>query len=101
MYSLAGRLTNIAGVGPSVADKLAEKNIHTIKDLLLWVPLRYEDRSKQKLIMDLVKDELVTIVAEVTAVSNQYKGRRSMQRATVRDSSGALKLIWFNIFNLS
>jgi len=96
MYSLAGRLTNIAGVGPSVADKLAEKNIHTIKDLLLWVPLRYEDRSKQKLIMDLVKDELVTIVAEVTAVSNQYKGRRSMQRATVRDSSGALKLIWFN-----
>ena len=96
MYSLTGRLTNIAGVGPNVADKLALKNIHTIQDLLLWVPLHYEDRSEQKLIMDLVKNELVTIQAEVTAVSNQYKGRRSMQRATVRDSSGPLKLIWFN-----
>lgn len=96
MYSLTGRLTNIAGVGPSVADKLKIKNLHTIQDFLLWVPLRYEDRSEQKLIMDLVKDELVTIQAEVTAISNQYKGRRSMQRATVRDSSGPLKLIWFN-----
>lgn len=96
MYSLTGRLTNIAGVGPSVATKLAEKNLHTIQDFLLWVPLRYEDRSEQKLIMNLVKDELVTIQAEVTAISNQYKGRRSMQRATVRDSSGPLKLIWFN-----
>jgi ATP-dependent DNA helicase RecG len=96
MYSLHGKLTNVAGIGPSVAEKLALKNIHTIQDFLLWVPLRYEDRSAQKLIMDLVKDELVTIQAEVTAVSNQYKGRRSMQRATVRDSSGPLKLIWFN-----
>lgn len=96
MYTLNGKLTNIAGIGPSVANKLATKNLLTIQDLLLWVPLRYEDRSAQKLIMDLVQDELVTIQAEVTAVSNQYKGRRSMQRATVRDSSGPLKLIWFN-----
>ena len=96
MYSLSGKITNATGIGPSVSDKLALKNIHTIQDLLLWVPLRYEDRSEQKLIMDLVKDELVTIQAEVTAISNQYKGRRSMQRATVRDSSGPLKLIWFN-----
>lgn len=96
MYSLTGKLTNITGIGSSVVEKLATKNIHTIQDLLLWVPLRYEDRSKQKLIMNLVKDELVTIQAEVTSVSNQYKGRRSMQRATIRDNSGSLKLIWFN-----
>ena len=97
MYSLSGKLTNIAGVGQTVAEKLITKNLLTIKDLLLWVPLRYEDRSQQKLIVDLVKDELVTIKAEVTSVSNQYKGRRSMQRATIRDNSGSLKLIWFNI----
>lgn len=97
MYSLHGKLTNIDGVGLTVAAKLAAKDLHTIQDLLLWVPLRYEDRSTQKLIVDLVTDELVTIQAEVTAFSNQYKGRRSMQRATVKDASGFLKLIWFNI----
>jgi ATP-dependent DNA helicase RecG len=96
MYSLSGKLTNVDGIGPSVAAKLATKNIHTIQDLLLWVPLRYEDRSEQKLIKDLKIDELVTIQAEVTAISNQYRGRRSIQRATIRDHSGALKLIWFN-----
>ena len=96
MYSLSGKLTNIDGIGPTVAQKLAQKNIHTIQDLLFWVPLRYEDRSQQKLIKDLVKDELVTIVAEVQSVSNQYRGRRSIQRATISDDSGSLKLIWFN-----
>jgi RecG-like helicase len=57
MYSLSGKLTNIAGVGQTVAEKLTTKNLLTIKDLLLWVLLRYEDRSQQKLIVDLVKDE--------------------------------------------
>ena len=96
MYSLTGKLTNVVGIGPNVADKFALKNIHTIQDLLFWVPLRYEDRSEQKIIINLVEDELVTIKAEVTAISNQYKGRRSIQRATVKDNSGNLKLIWFN-----
>ncbi|MBU1967099.1 ATP-dependent DNA helicase RecG [Patescibacteria group bacterium] len=96
MYSLTGKLTNVVGIGQTVADRLASKNLHTIYDLLLWAPLHYEDRSQQKLIMDLVKDELVTIQADVTAVSNQYRGRRSIQRATIQDNSGSLKLIWFN-----
>ncbi len=96
MYTLTGKLTNVTGIGPNIATKLALKNIHTIQDLLLWVPLRYEDRSQQKLIKNLVKDELVTIQAEVIAISNQYRGRKSIQRATIRDDSGSLKLIWFN-----
>lgn len=97
MYSLHGKITNVAGIGPTIAKKLARKDIHTIQDLLLWVPLRYEDRSQQRKIAHLKEGELVTIQAEVTTVSNQYKGRRrSIQRATVRDNSGSLKLIWFN-----
>src|SRR5260221_603246 len=60
------------------------------------MPLRYEDRSLKKLISQLIPDELVTIEAEVTSYSNFYKGRRSIQSATVKDQTGRLKLMWFN-----
>lgn len=96
MYRLSQPLSQVIGIGPSLAKKFELVNIYTIKDLLLYVPLRYEDRSSQKKIKDLIKNELVTIQAEVKSVSNQYRGRRSIQRATVQDNSGNLKLIWFN-----
>lgn len=96
MYSLTQKLTQVAGIGPATADKLAAKDLYTIQDLLLWVPLRYEDRSQQKLIKNLIKNELITICAEVVSVSNRYQGQRSIQRATVRDKSGSLNMIWFN-----
>lgn len=96
MFNLQQPTSTIPGIGPKTAAKLAKKQIETVKDLLLWVPLRYEDRSTQKKINQLEEDELVTIQAEVISVSNQYKGRRSIQRATVQDETGRLKLIWFN-----
>lgn len=96
MYQLHHPVSIVAGVGPSTAEKFQAQNINTIRDLLLFVPNRYEDRSAQKKIGELMIGELVTIQAEVVAISNQYRGRKSMQRATVKDDTGSLKLIWFN-----
>jgi ATP-dependent DNA helicase RecG len=96
MYRLVDRLDSVKGIGSKLAELFAEKNLYSVKDLLLFVPLRYEDRSTQKLISQLIPDELVTIQAEIKSFSNQYKGRRSIQRATIADSSGKLNVIWFN-----
>lgn len=96
MLQLNDPLSEVPGIGAKTSQKLASKELETIKDLLLWVPLRYEDRSTQKKIFQLEPDELVTIRAEVVSIANQYKGRRSIQRATIRDNSGQLKAIWFN-----
>lgn len=99
-YALNTSLIQIAGVGTKTAAALANKNIYTVKDLLLYVPLRYEDRSLQ-LTIDQLKitndpDQLVTIQAQVVTTGNYYKGRRSIQSATVQDETGRLKLMWFN-----
>ena len=96
MYTLQTPLELVKGIGPLSAAKLAKNGLKTVLDLLLWLPLRYEDRSQMVEIKDLQLDQLVTIRATVQNARNFYKGRRSIQSATVFDSTGKLKLMWFN-----
>ncbi len=96
MYSLETSLTSITGIGDKTAQILADKNIHSLKDLLLFLPLRYEDRSAFVTIDQLTMDELATFQATVKSVSSFYKNRRSMQTAIVEDETGKIKLMWFN-----
>ncbi len=95
-YSTSSSLSTVKGIGPALATALANKNLFTIKDLLLFIPLRYEDRSIIKKIAELTIGEMVTIKVEVVKSGNFYKGRRSIQNAIVKDDSGKLKLMWFN-----
>lgn len=96
MYTLDSSLQTVKGIGPAINQSFRKREIIIVKDLLLFMPLRYEDRSLRKLISQLIPDELVTVEAEVISASNYYKGRRSIQSATVRDQTGRLKLMWFN-----
>jgi len=38
-------LSSLTGVGAALSNKLAKINLHTVQDLLLHLPLRYEDRT--------------------------------------------------------
>jgi ATP-dependent DNA helicase RecG len=96
MYQLATPLAAVKGIGPTLSQVFEKRGLLTVKDLLLFVPLRYEDRSQRLTIEQLVPNELVTLQATVTATNNYYKGRRSIQSATVTDGTGRLKLMWFN-----
>jgi ATP-dependent DNA helicase RecG len=96
MYHLTTPLTEVKGIGPMLASKLAKVELATVKDFLLWLPLRYEDRSRSVTISQLAENELVTLQAKVISKGNYYRGRRSMQNATVEDATGRLKLMWFN-----
>jgi ATP-dependent DNA helicase RecG len=96
MYRLTTPIEAVKGIGPKLGAILHERKLDTVKDLLLFLPLRYEDRSQKKTISQLVPNELITVEAEVTSTSNFYKGRRSIQSASVKDATGKLKLMWFN-----
>ncbi len=96
MYRLSTPLTAVKGIGPALAAAFDQQKMHTVRDIVMYIPLRYEDRSTKKTIAELQSNELVTIAAEVTTSSNYYKGRRSIQSATVKDDTGRLKLMWFN-----
>ena len=36
----------LRGVGPKLAEKLADYGVHKIEDLLFHLPLRYQDRTR-------------------------------------------------------
>jgi ATP-dependent DNA helicase RecG len=96
MYTLDTSIQNVKGVGPKLAEIFAQREMTTVRDALLFIPLRYEDRSEKKSIAHLLPGELVTLEIEVVSSRNFYKGRRSIQSATVKDETGKLKLMWFN-----
>lgn len=89
-------LTRVRGVGPSIASALAAQDIHTVQDLLLALPLRYEDRSVISTIAEAPLGEPVTILAEVKKLSHFFRPGRSITQATIADASGTLKCYWFN-----
>ena len=94
--SLNSSLSFVPGVGEQTLAKLKAKNIHTVQDLLLFLPLRYEDRSHFVKISDLKEGELCTFTAQVTSVSSFYRNHKSIQTANVKDATGSVKLMWFN-----
>ncbi|MBP7842968.1 hypothetical protein KA017_03105, partial [Candidatus Woesebacteria bacterium] len=96
MYSLETPIETIDGIGPKLLEKFAEKNIVTFKDLLLFLPLRYSDRSEIIQIKDLEVNKLVSFTAQVSPVKSFYKNRRKIDSATATDSTGKIKLMWFN-----
>jgi ATP-dependent DNA helicase RecG len=96
MYSLNTSLIEVSGIGEKVFANFANKNIVTVKDLLLSLPLHYLDRSHIGNISDLNQEKEITFVAEVTSTSNFYRRPRSIQSATVKDDTGRVKMMWFN-----
>lgn len=96
MYHLFNSLSQVKGIGPNLATTFAQRQLTTVKDLLTFLPLRYEDRSQRVTISQLQPKQLVTFSATVVSTSNFYRGRRSIQSAVVKDETGKIKLMWFN-----
>jgi len=89
-------LTDIKGVGPEMAKKFAMLGVHTLDDLLLNFPRRYNDFSQVSAIRTLHPGP-VTIEAQIKQVKGRYV-RRGMHitEAVASDESDSVRLVWFN-----
>jgi len=96
---LKAQVQFVKGIGPRLAEALAEKSIHTIGDLLLYLPFRYEDRVNPRGIADLRPGEMAAIVAEVRN-SGLFQTKRMPIFQLVVGPPGLprpkLKCIWFH-----
>ncbi|WP_239953262.1 ATP-dependent DNA helicase RecG [Pantoea sp. Z09] len=88
-------LSTLTGVGASQAAKLAKLGLHTIQDLLLHLPLRYEDRTQLYAINDLLPGIWATVEGEVLQSDVSF-GRRRMLVCQISDGSGILTMRFFN-----
>jgi len=88
-------LSTLSGVGASQAGKLAKIGLHTVQDLLLHLPLRYEDRTQLYRISDLLPGIWATVEGEVLHTDVTF-GRRRMLVSQIGDGSGVVTLRFFN-----
>ncbi|MBW7981028.1 ATP-dependent DNA helicase RecG [Enterobacillus tribolii] len=88
-------LTSLSGVGASQAGKLAKIGLENIQDLLLHLPLRYEDRTKLYPINDLLPGIYATVEGNVLRTDIAF-GRRRMLTSQISDGTGVLTLRFFN-----
>ncbi|WP_338564387.1 ATP-dependent DNA helicase RecG [Erwinia sp. E_sp_B01_3] len=88
-------LNSLSGVGASQAGKLAKLGLVTVQDLLLHLPLRYEDRTQLYAINDLLPNIYATVEGEVLQSDITF-GRRRMLTCQISDGTGILTLRFFN-----
>jgi ATP-dependent DNA helicase RecG len=86
----------VKGIGPRLAEVLGAKGIHSVDDLLHYLPFRYEDRLNPRGISELRAGEMATVIAEVRT-SGLFRTRRMpIFEMTAGQGRSRLKCIWFN-----
>lgn len=90
-------LSQIKGLGPKRLSVLNELNIHTVEDLILYLPTRYEDNT----VIDLNTAEdqaIVTVVGEVYSTPTVAFFGRNKSKLTVHImvNNIAVKCTFFN-----
>jgi len=88
-------LTQLKGVGPTLARKLEKLSLFRIEDLLFLLPLRYEDRTQLVRIGALVAGSRCLVTGEVLLSETVYRGRRNLL-VRISDGSGQLTLRFFH-----
>jgi ATP-dependent DNA helicase RecG len=87
-------VTALAGVGPKVAEQLAQLGIERIFDLLLHLPRDYEDRSRLVSIADVSHGQAALITGRVVHVDT----KRSGMTVVVDDETGTISLRFFKVY---
>ena len=90
-------LQSIKGLGPKRIALLHELNIHTIEDLVLYLPTRYEDNTVVDL--NLAEDQsTVTVAGEIYSVPTVAFFGRNKSKLTVHlmIDNIAVKCVFFN-----
>jgi len=89
--NLSTEVRMIKGVGPQRAELLAQRGIHTLKDLLGYLPFRYEDRIHFSKVKDIQPNGTYTIRARVMsgqAIRGMRGGRDAIYHLLVQDDAG-------------
>ena len=83
-------------IGEKRQQALASVGVHTLEDLLYYVPRAYLDRSSVKPIGQLIVGEECTVVGVVQRIRMIPTKKRKILKIEIMDNSGILTLNWFH-----
>jgi ATP-dependent DNA helicase RecG len=96
MLQLQSAVQYVKGVGPKIAEILAEKGILTVEDLLYYLPYRYEDRINPRGLAELKPGEMASVIAEVRGSGLFATRRMPIFQLTAGQGTQSIKCLWFN-----
>jgi ATP-dependent DNA helicase RecG len=96
VLDLSTEVKFVKGIGPRVAEWLAQKNISTVEDLLYYLPFRYEDRLNPRGIAELQPGEMATVIAEVRNAAMFRTRKMPIFEIVAGQGRATLKCIWFH-----
>ncbi len=87
----------LKGVGPARAELLRDElRIFTLRDLLMYFPFRYVDKSQITTVRNIQSEnEPVQLLLECVGFSEVGIGRAKRLTGRFRDASGDIELVWF------
>jgi len=96
--AISSEVMYLKGVGPQRAALLAERGIHTVEDLLGYLPFRYEDRTRFAALREIQPGGTYTLQAEVVSggVVRFARSRNAVYHLMVRDPTGVLHCKFFH-----
>ncbi len=96
LRGLRGRVDTIKGIGPHKAEVLSKVGIETVKDLLYYLPRRYDDYTQLLPIARLQPNQIVTVIGTVrsTEVRIAAGGRRDFFM-TIDDGTAPMPVTFF------
>ncbi len=102
MIQLTDDVSQIKGIGPRKAEKLAKLGIHSVEDLLEHFPVRYQDRRRIIESSHLIdgKEQLAagTLLRKTI---HAYGRNRTLLTCTFADDKGSFRALFFNMPFLS
>jgi ATP-dependent DNA helicase RecG len=93
---LSASVQFVRGIGPQRASGLQKAGVNTIEDLLLHVPMRYQDRRLLTEIVALKPGDKVVVAGTIVVAGLRRTRSVSIYEIRLEDQSGRLKVIWFN-----
>ncbi|MFL0579568.1 ATP-dependent DNA helicase RecG [Dietzia sp. 179-F 9C3 NHS] len=86
-------ISDLDGVGEKARDRLEGAGITTVYDLMMWVPLRYVDRTQITALQELRPGIEATFIARVKRVDTNWE--KSYVRLTVGDNTTDVSIMYF------
>ena len=94
---LTDSVESLKGIGPKTAEVLKKAGIKTVRDFFYNLPRDYENFAAPTSI-SAMRPGKVVIRGKIDSLSNRPSRRRhlSITEGVVRDSSGSVRVVWFN-----
>jgi ATP-dependent DNA helicase RecG len=95
---LGSSVSELPGIGGMAMKSLKTLGVSSVRDLLWYVPFRYDDFSVIRGAGEVKAGETVTVIGTVQSITSRPAKSRNLKivDGMIEDETGELKMTWFN-----